>query len=750
MKILRRLLTAAVAAAVLSAAGVFIFSAFLPYSPETIDHWPTSPVLLDRKGGVFAVFLSENSEWCIPVPLSRMGKWLPLTAMEVEDRRFRDHGGVDWAAILRAAIQNATAGRVVSGASTITSQLVRLSNPRARTVKTKLLEFAAAIKTERHFSKDKILELYLNRAPFGGNIRGVEAAARIYFSKSAAEVSLAEAALLVGMLRGPSVYRPDRNPGRALGRRNAILADLAARGVITEEQLQLALTEKLPAARGELPARAWHFALTALGDRKEGGEIRTTLDPGIQALLERSLASSLAPLQKEITASGVVMDSSTGEILAYSGNARLGSGLPGSWVDCGKSLRSPGSALKPFAYLAAFERGIITPASLLADTPLAFLGKAPRNFDLTYRGPVTARTALADSLNVPAVRVLRAAGQEYVLDLLRNCGFSSLTRATGHYGDSLILGGCEVTLLQMAEGYGMLAGLGVRRVPWFLASEAPPARRVVPEGAPFLVADILKDTGRLLPIHRARIEGKKDWFAFKTGTSYGYRDAWTAAYNPRYTVVVWMGDPVGSPHPELVGLSAAAPAVVEILRALPAGGWYDQPADVETREVCTLSGAPPSPACLSTRKDYWIEGASSSAPCSMHVIRDGEKTVRWPAELEEFARRRSLEVETGGEISIVSPLPGSRYFLTPFGGEQRTALKAEGAVPPVYWFIGGAFAGKQEGRDPLFRPLQKGRHTISLVDSRGRTASSWVVVEAIEKEPEHSPGPPPLILTPGD
>lgn len=750
MKILRRLLVTVFAILALAAAGGLFSVAFLPYSADNISRWPTSPVLLDRKGGVFAVFLSADSEWSIPVPLSRMGRWLPLIATEVEDRRFRDHGGVDWAAILRASLQNAAAGRVVSGASTITSQLVRLSQPRPRTVKTKLLEFSAAIKTENRFSKDEILEIYLNRAPFGGNIRGVEAAARIYFSKSAAEVSLSEAALLVGMLKGPSVYRPDRNPERALARRNAILADLAARGVITDVQHNLALSEKLPSGRGSLPGAAWHFALAALGDRKEGGEIRTTLDQPVQALLERTLTSSLAPLQKEITAAGVVMDNTTGEILAYTGNARLGSGMPGSWVDCGKSPRSPGSALKPFAYLAAFERGILTPASLLADTPLAFLGNAPRNFDLVYRGPVTARTALSDSLNVPSVRVLRAAGQEYVMDLLRNCGFLSLTKPAGHYGDSLILGGCEVTLLQMAEGYGTLANLGVRRTPWFLAQGAPPGRRVIQEGPAFLVADILKDTGRLLPVHRARIEGRKDWFAFKTGTSYGYRDAWTAAYNPRYTVIVWMGDPSGTPHPELVGLSAAAPAVVEVLRALPAAGWYDPPPGVESREVCSLSGAPPSPACLSTRKDYAIEGISSPAPCTMHTILDGEKTVRWPPELEEFARRRSLEVEAGGGISIVSPLPGSRYFLTPLGGEQRTALKAEGAVPPVYWFIGGTFAGKQVGREPLFRPLKKGRHTISLVDSRGRTASSWVVVEAIEKEPEQSPGPPALTLTPSD
>jgi penicillin-binding protein 1C len=745
-----RLLLRAIVLTVVLAGGAFFFLASLPYSEDTITRWPTSPVLLDGKGGVFAVFLSGDSEWSIPVPLDTMGKWLPLVAVEVEDRRFREHSGIDWTALLRATIQNARARRVVSGASTITSQLVRLSEPRQRTVKTKILEFTAAVKTERHFSKDRILELYLNRAPFGGNIRGVEAAARIYFSKSAAEVSLAEAALLVGMLRGPSVYRPDRNPEAAIGRRNAILTSLADRGVITQDQLTHALAEKLPPSKGNLPAKAWHFALAALGDRKEGGTIRTTLDSSVQALLERTLASALSSMPPEVTAAGIIMDNDTGDILAYLGNGRLGSGLPGSWVDCAGSPRSPGSALKPFAYLAAFDRGILTPSSLLADTPLAFSGQAPRNFDLTYRGPVTARTALADSLNVPAVRVLRAAGPELVLDLLRNAGFRSLVHPTGHYGDSLILGGCEVTLLQMAEAYGVLATLGIRRQPRFLAGEGLPERRILPEAAPFLVADILKDTGRLLPVHGRRIESRRDWFAFKTGTSYGYRDAWTAAYNPRHTVVVWMGDPSGGPHPELVGLSAAAPAIVEILRALPATDWYEPPPGVESRTVCTLSGAPPSPVCPSTRTEYAIAGISSTTPCTLHVIRNGSPAERWPAELEEFALRRSLEFETGRTVSIVSPLPGSRYFLTPLGGEQKTALKAEGAVPPVYWFVGGTFAGRQEGSIPLFWRLRKGRHTVSLVDSRGRTASSWVIVEAIEKGPEQRPGPSPLLLTPVD
>ncbi len=726
---LRRILLASLTAILLAVGGGAVWISSLELPMDEILKWPASPVLIDRTGEVFYVALSSESEWSVPIPLDQMGRWLPFVAVEVEDRRFAEHAGVDFAALLRASWQNLREGRVVSGASTITSQVIRLSFPRARTLRTKMLEFAAALKLERRLSKDKILELYLNRAPFGGNIRGVEAASRIYFSKSAREVSLGEAALLVGMLKGPSLYRPDRNPEAAEGRRNSILASLRGRGVITDEQYALATAERVPRNRGSFPSKAFHFASAALGEQREGGRAETTLDLRLQDLLERTLSASLGILPEEITAAGIIMENETGDILAYVGNARHGSDRDASWVDCARRPRSPGSALKPFVYLAAFDRGLLTPSSLLSDTPLAFSGQAPRNFDLTYRGPVSTRTALSDSLNVPAVRVLRMVGAEATLDLLRNAGFFFLSGGAAHYGDSLILGGCETSVLQMAEGYGALARLGTRQNARFLKSEPILKRRIASEAAAFMVADILRDTGRLLPLHGKRIEFGAEWFAFKTGTSYGYRDAWTAAYTPKNTVVVWMGDPSGRAHPELVGARAATPARVEILRGLPPAGWYEPPPLVSTRTVCALSGRPISPLCPTGRLDYYIEGVSSQEPCSMHAMKDGVARIVWPAELEEFASGRSVSVAKAGEVSIVSPLPGAKYILAPLGGEQRAALRAEGAELPVYWFVGGEFVGKQTDRTVMFWDLKKGVHTVSLVDGAGRTASSRFTVE---------------------
>ncbi|GAB1485916.1 hypothetical protein MASR2M79_09630 [Aminivibrio sp.] len=261
-------------------------------------------------------------------------------------------------------------------------------------------------------------------------------------------------------------------------------------------------------------------------------------------------------------------------------------------------------------------------------------------------------------------------------------------------------------------------------------------------GSAFMVADILKDPGRLLPLHARRVEGRGHWFAFKTGTSYGYRDAWTAAYTPSFTLVIWFGDPSGESHPELVGLHASAPAMVEILRTVSKGEWYDPPAGVAVRRVCSLSGQPPSHACPSVRDDYYLPGISSSQPCALHRFTKEGTSVVWPSELEDYALRRALAVERPPEISIISPLPGSVYFLTPLGKDQKVALKAEGARLPVYWFVGGEFAGKQESRLPLFWPLAGGSHRVSLVDGDGRTASSEVTVRTIEKGPEGSPSGP--------
>lgn len=742
-----RILAAVTVAGLLFLAVVFVIT---PSPMPDALNWPVSPALLDKNGELFHVRLSRNEEFCLPVALEDMGKWLPLVATEVEDRRFYSHFGVDMLALLRAVVQNAKSRSVVSGASTITSQVIRLTYPRPRSLHSKLLEFVQAVKLERHLSKDDILELYLNRAPFGGPVRGVEAAARSYFGKRASELSLAESALLIGMLRGPSLYRPDKNPERTLERRNAILQRLEKRSAVPGKAVKIAYLEKLPPGRSAIPQRHRHYADIALRALPSGywhrgsSPVKTTLDPYLQNRFEARLKEALLPFPESVTSAGAIVDNTTGALVAYIGNTRFNLAARTNWVDCGTSPRSPGSTLKPFAYLLAMEQGDLLPSTLLADTPLSFAGMAPRNYDRKYRGPVSAAVALANSLNAPAVRVLRKTGGENVIQFMRALGFSLLTRPAAHYGDSLVLGGCEVTLLQVAQAFSTLATLGVHRPLTPIASESAPerlgVRRIFSADAGYLIADSLSDMGRIAPVtaEAFRTQGRR--IAFKTGTSYGLRDAWTAAYTPRHTVVVWLGNPEGLPHPMLVGLPVASPVAMNIIRDIPhtkkETAWYAPPAHLERFTACAFSGAPATPFCPTRHTAWRIRGTSRTVPCAIHAMREGTLQTILPADLETYAAGTEAQVARRMRIDITMPQPGMRFFVTPHAKKQQIPLTCEGAQGKVYWFIDQEFFGLQEQGQSLLWPVAPGKHMVSLVDEAGNTASmSFSVVDILENAP---------------
>jgi penicillin-binding protein 1C len=743
-------------------AAALLWTAVPDPTPETIS-WPVSPVLLDQRGELLHVRLSADGEWCLPVPLSEMGEWLPKVLVTVEDKRFFSHGGVDFLALGRALYQNLRQGRVVSGASTITSQLVRLSHPRQRTFSAKILEFVGAWKLERSLDKNRILELYLNRAPFGGPIRGVEAAARLYFGKRAKELSLGEAALLVGLLKGPTLYRPDKNPAGAQKRRRQIIARVADRTGFPPDLTALALEEPLPPFRAAMPDKARHFADLAFKTLpREGGLVRSSLDNAHQELLQRTLLAQLEPVSREVTAAGIVVENATGRILAYVGNARFDPAGDRHWVDCALAPRSPGSALKPFIYLAAMEEGLLIPASLLADTPLRLGGEAPRNFDRRYRGPVRAGIALASSLNTPAVRVLRMVGLRKALTRLHQAGFAHLDREEEEYGDSLILGAGEVTLLELARAYAALANMGADRplllrqprsspaaapaaasLPSGLASpadqiryartgELPPLRQLHSSAAAFLIMDILQDPARLPFLAQLNRTQESASVAFKTGTSFGLRDAWTAAYCPAYTVAVWFGKAEGGADPRILGLSLAAPAALRILQTLtadlPPGATRSvPPPSLAKTQVCALSGKAPSAFCPATRLEWHIPDVWRTQPCDMHIRRAG--AVVWPPELEDYARKRFAREDLSRRAAITSPLGGARYLLIPGGRAHPLPLKAESVAYPVHWFLEGEYLGEQSREDkPLYWIPQAGRHTLSLLDSQDRTAAAFLEI----------------------
>ncbi|MBQ9565440.1 MAG: penicillin-binding protein 1C, partial [Synergistaceae bacterium] len=714
-----------------------------------------STALYDNEGRLFHLRLSPASEWQIPIPLSEMGRWLPLVAVGAEDGRFYRHPGVDPLALLRAAAQLVSSGHVVSGASTLTTQLIRLSisEPEGwkRNLATKAREFVLALKLERHIYKEEILEGYLNRAPFGGNLRGVQAASLVYFGKPAAKLSPGEACLLIGMLKGPTLYRPDTRPQAAKARRDAVIRLMERKGLFDKATARRALLEELPGRKFSPPMRAWHFAELALQRGEGARSLKTSLNLETQTTLESILKQASRELPRDITLAAGVVENRTARLVAWVGNARfeewgaVAAADKSRWVDCGRAPRSPGSTLKPFAYLSAIEQGLITPSSLLADTPLSFSGRAPRNFDLQYHGAVTARVALSSSLNAPAARVLRMAGPDNVLSLLREAGFKHLTKPAFYYGDSLILGGCEVTLLEELEGFTALASLGTHRELSLGAEGTPPraGTRVASEAGCWMVCDILDHRGPLTLLPRGTLGGR--WrAALKTGTSYGLRDAWAAAWTPDYTTVVWAGNPEGSSWPGLIGAQAAAPVAMRILRAVsPHSGDFPRPGPgtepaLKLRPVCTLSGQPPTAACPGTRMDWAIEGVTRTVPCSLHTIRQGRSAVLWPAEMGRPEGGAGVALRKRSPLTISSPPAGATYLSAPFA-PQRIPMRAEGAEGRVWWYLDGRYLGMAEPGETFFHALPDGEHSLSVADEAGRSASVRVKVRTPGKRRDAPP-----------
>jgi penicillin-binding protein 1C len=693
------------------------------FSSLNVTKFDMSQVILDTNGKTFNVSLSANDEWCVPISLDKTGYWTQNIVIALEDKRFYEHHGFDIIAIARAFFSNISSGRRISGASTITSQLIRISKPRKRTLYNKILEFWSALRLENRITKDEILELYLNRAPMGGNIRGVEAASNAYFNKSAESLSLGETVILISLLASPSRYRPDRFPGRALELRNKKLDYLFQKNIISSQDIFLAKSEYLPALRYPIPSAASMAAMHIKAQSRDDPVIDSAIDSRLQLLLETNISDALRGFPVGITGSGIIVENSTGFVRAYVGNSKHGTSLPEAQVDCGGALRSPGSTLKPFIYGAAFDMGLLTPSSLIADTPLAFRGNAPRNFDMSYRGPVSTRTALAASLNTPAVRALRMVGYVASKAVLNRFGFSHINEPPQHYTDSLILGGCEVTLTELAAAYSALANGGLYVPLRWTTRSAYNARQVMSPETSYLVTDVLQDERRLTPIYQEISRGLNMRVAFKTGTSYGLRDAWTAGYSRNYTVVVWIGSPPGIGNPALVGMQAAAPLLLKIIREI----WddsekpFERPNNIYQRLVCSLSGDIPNKYCPSTVSDIAIRNTSKTRSCSLHKNINGKTYISWPPELRTWIQPYEDIASSQKNVKIIRPSEGHTVIIQKGSGTEKIFLAAEGDYPH-YWYLDGKFIGICQNEGGLFAAVSSGTHKASVLS--GNTSES--------------------------
>jgi penicillin-binding protein 1C len=754
-----------------------------PLDPKLTDYRPVVSVkLLDREGGLLRELRSAADGRSTPLPPEELTEPVRAAFLAAEDHRFFGHLGVSPTAIVRAAKQNLGAGKVKAGGSTITQQLARTLVPRPRTLAGKLQEAAWALRLEAHLSKEELLTQYLNRVPFGNNAFGVEAAAQLYFGKRAQHLSLGQAAMLAAIPRGPSAYDPYRRPERLAQRRAWVLDRLEATGLATAEQVAAARTEPLDLSAFTAAFRAPHFVefvAAHLGDWGLGqaAVVRTSLEPRLQPQVEEQIAEEIGRLteRRVSSAAALVVDNESGEVLAYAGSADFfNAGIQGQ-NDGVQMRRQPGSALKPFVYAEAFRQGY-TPATVIADLDTAFSAPkgsyTPRNYDRRVHGPVRVREALANSYNVPAVKVTDDVGVANALDVLRRAGFESLGKGAEHYGLGLALGNGEVSLWEAARAYSGLSRGGVVRplVPvleaWTATGERLTprrelkARRFSDAKAVALVTHILSDN-----VSRARAFGLDNALrlpfpvAAKTGTSKGYSDNWTVGFTKERTVAVWAGNFDGTPMVQVSGITGAGPVFKRVMTRAMKGLT---PAMLVNREgldsaaVCPLSGERAGPNCPAAMEELFVPGTAPTHDCSMHgslaqalpeelkqqclqlaaaegrlvdlgldfydwAKNEGLQREPWLAAMclgeRKDEQARVLQPTRDGEFLLLSDLPLADQAIP-------VRVRAAPSRGPLAVYIDGARALELEPPFAGHLPATQGRHVLEVRDREGAVIDS--------------------------
>jgi len=642
-----------------------------PLLPET------SVEVLDRNGVLLRAFQVEDGRWRLAVDQGSVDPAYLAMLVAYEDRRFHVHSGVDLRALLRAAVQAAWNGRVVSGGSTLTMQVARLlENGGTGQVSGKLRQMRVALALERRLSKQQILGLYLNLAPFGGNLEGVRSATLAYFGKEPRRLTPAEAALLVAIPQSPEGRRPDRHPDRAEAARSRVLHRAVGAGLIDADQAAAARTEAVPDRRRPVPALAPHLA-----DRMRAADPglrrhHLTLDARLQAKIETLAAEAVAARPEALQVAIVIADHRSGEVLASVGSAAYTGDARQGFVDMTSALRSPGSTLKPLIYALAFDEGLAHPETLLEDRATDFGGYAPQNLDRTFHGTIRAREALQLSLNIPAVALTDAMGPARLLAGLRRAGVNPAIPGN-QPGLAVALGGVGVTLNDMVQLYAALARGGVT-LPLRVTGTGTEGGRLVSATAAWQVADILSG----LPPPPGAPENR---LAYKTGTSYGHRDAWAIGFDGRHVIGVWMGRADGSPVPGAFGGELAAPVLFQAFNRLKP----------------QLDPLPPPP------------------PATLLV-----SNAQLPAPLQRF-RPRTAAFQAADAPSVAFPPDGAQVELV----DGALLVRVGGGKAPFTWLADGRpVAVATRARDTLLDLPGAGFVTLSVIDATGQSARTQVRV----------------------
>ena len=664
-----------------------LFQAFGP--PPLGRDLEVSTLVLDRNGKLLRAYLTSEGRWRLPATKSQVDPRYLDALLAYEDKRFYQHRGIDPLAMARAALQLATHGRIVSGGSTITMQVARLLEPRTeRSLDAKIRQAVRAVQLEQALSKDEILSLYVTLAPYGGNLEGIRAASLAYFGKGPRRLTLGEAALLVALPQSPELRRPDRFSEAAKRARDRVLDRIASHGLFSAAEIERAKDEPVPDARKPMPLLAPHAADQAAANSPNDRVLQLTIDACLQRTLESLAHDRAIALGPAMSVAIVVVDNATGEVLARVASPNYFDEQRAGQVDLTEAVRSPGSALKPFIYGLGFEDGLIHPETLIEDRPVRYGGYHPENFDMTFQGTVTVRRALQQSLNVPAVAVLNEVGPSRLIARLSEAGASLvLPKLETTPGLALGLGGVGVRLMDLTMLYAGLARQGtVAPLVERLSAPPLPTKRLIEPVAAWYVGSVLIGT----PPPENAAGGR---IAFKTGTSYGYRDAWAVGFDGKRTIGVWAGRPDGAPVPGLAGRVTAAPILFDAFARL------SEPLE-------------PLP----------------SAPKGVLIA----NTTKLPPPLQRFASHEAAGEAMAPKVHIVFPPDGASLELSAAKGAppDPIAVKIAGGTPPLNVLMNGMpIPAKKSARTLFFEPDGPGFVRLTVTDATGAADSVVVRLE---------------------
>ena len=748
----------------------FLVTGYIFCLPRHLFHVPYSTVVTDRNEELLGARIASDGQWRFP-PRNTTPEKIKECLITFEDKHFYHHWGVNPFAIGRAFYQNVKNKRIVSGGSTLTMQTIRLARNESRTFREKLIEMIWATRLEFRASKEEILSMYISHAPFGGNVVGLDAAAWRYFGHSADDLSWAESAMLAVLPNAPAMIHLSKGRKTLLDKRNRLLKQLLEKKTIDSSTYELAISEPLPDEPHALPQIA-PYLVSRFYQERNGEYSRSTINKGIQTQVEdlaerwshefgRSDIRNLAIL---------VIDIPSNQVVAYCGNVHFDRKQGGNQVDVIQAPRSTGSILKPFLYYAMLQEGSLLPDMLLPDVPVNINGFTPQNFSMQFEGAVPASEALARSLNIPAVTMLQRYGVPKFHSFLQQVGLKTINRSSSHYGLSLILGGAEATLWDVTNAYAMM-GRSLLQLPQTSCSLLLPTSRITESTDPFQPGAVWQTFDALKEVNRPE---EIDWksipsmqtIAWKTGTSYGFRDAWAVGVTPRYAVGVWVGNATGEGKPGLVGAQTAGPVLFDIFNLLPSSSWFTRPAGIFVEaEVCRKSGHLKGrfcdetdtllvlPAGLRTEACPYHHLATLSADESQRIYENcanTEPTLRksWftlPPVWEWYYKQHHPEYKPlppfkagcgedtfqpmqfiyppmNARIKLPKQLDGSKGFLT-------VELAHNNPNATVFWHLDETYQAQTQDFHKISLQPAAGKHSLTAVDGEGNTISTTFFVE---------------------